>query len=58
MHVRDEYHGMHYAQQMFEQIQHHKEAQTLVKKQMQVEPALAPKLKQYLPVYQHYLKFY
>ena len=51
MHVRDEYHGMHYAQQMFEQIQHHKEAQNLVRKRMQVVPALPPKLIEQPPLH-------
>ena len=58
MHVHDEYHETHYVQQMFGQIQHHKVAQNLIKKQMQVVPALAPTLKVHLPVYQRYLKFY
>jgi hypothetical protein len=36
MHVHDEYHETHYAQQTFEQTQRRKEVQTLIKKQMQV----------------------
>ena len=40
MRTHDEHREMRYEQQMFEQIQHRKEAQTPIKKQMQVVPAL------------------
>ena len=58
MHVHDEYHEMHYAQQMFEQNQHHKEVQNLIRKQMQVVPALVPKLKEHLHVHQPLYLFF
>ena len=56
--VHDEHREMHYAQQTFEQIQHRKEVQTLIKKQMQVVPALRLKLKELLIVHQRLYLFF